>query len=158
MRLIALAMLAFLLTGPASNAQTSTSVAGSSVTQSGAAGKADKSNSAPKAQYTVKDGNKVDENTFQGWRTWRALACERCHGAAQEGLVGPSLLESMKYLTKEQFYETIMKGRPERGMPAFSTSNMVQENWEGLWAYLQGRSDGRIEPGRLTRLEDQEAK
>ncbi len=39
--------------------------------------------------YEVKDGNKVDATTLQGWKTWRALACERCHGAAQEGAVGP---------------------------------------------------------------------
>ena len=45
--------------------------------------------------YGVVGGNKVDKITLEGWRTWRALACERCHGARQEGLVGPSLVESM---------------------------------------------------------------
>ena len=48
--------------------------------------------------YEVKDGNKVDAKTLMGWKTWRALACERCHGAAQEGLVGPPLVERMKIL------------------------------------------------------------
>jgi len=38
--------------------------------------------------------HKVDKMTLEGWRTWRALACERCHGARQEGLVGPPLIES----------------------------------------------------------------
>src|SRR5690242_3979385 len=56
------------------------------------------------ALYTVRDGNKVDAKTLAGWKTWRALACERCHGAAQEGLVGPSLLESLKRLSKEEFH------------------------------------------------------
>ena len=46
--------------------------------------------------YEVQDGTKVDAATLQGWKTWRAMACERCHGAAQEGLVGPSLIESFK--------------------------------------------------------------
>ena len=55
--------------------------------------------------YEVKDGNKVDANTLQGWKTWRALACERCHGAAQEGMVGPSLVESLKTLSKEEFHD-----------------------------------------------------
>jgi mono/diheme cytochrome c family protein len=103
--------------------------------------------------YEVKDGNKVDATTLQGWKTWRALACERCHGAAQEGMVGPSLVESLKTLSKEEFHDTVMKGRPEKGMPSFSTSEMVTKNWEGLYAYLKGRSDGAIQPGRLTAIE-----
>ena len=108
-------------------------------------------NDAPAADapYQVTDGNKVDEKTLKGWKTWRALACERCHGAAQEGMVGPSLVESLKKLSKEDFHSTIMNGRPEKGMPPFNTSKMVNENWEGLYAYLKGRSDGKIQPGRL---------
>ncbi len=108
---------------------------------------ADASSSAP--PYTVKDGNKVDAKTLAGWRTWRALACERCHGAQQEGLVGPALVESLKKLSKEDFHKTIMNGRPEKGMPPFSASKMVTDNWEGLYAYLKGRSDGKIKPGHV---------
>jgi mono/diheme cytochrome c family protein len=102
--------------------------------------------------YKVADGNKVDKTTLEGWRTWRALACERCHGAKQEGLVGPSLLESMRRLSKEEFKQTILKGRPEKGMPNFDGSKMVTENLDGLYAYLKGRSDGAIQPGRLEEL------
>lgn len=103
--------------------------------------------------YTVKEGNKVDAKTLQGWKTWRALACERCHGAEQEGLVGPALVESLKTLSKEDFHTTIMNGRPEKGMPPFNASPMVTQNWEGLYAYLKGRSDGEIKPGRLSAIE-----
>ena len=103
--------------------------------------------------YEVKDGNKVDATTLQGWKTWRALACERCHGAAQEGMVGPSLVESLKRLSKAEFHDKVMKGNPEKGMPPFSGSDMVVKNWEGLYAYLKGRSDGEIQPGRLTAIE-----
>jgi mono/diheme cytochrome c family protein len=108
-------------------------------------------NDAPAADalYQVQDGNKVDVKTLNGWKTWRALACERCHGAEQEGMVGPSLVESLKKLSKEDFHTTLMNGRPEKGMPPFNTSAMVNENWEGLYAYLKGRSDGKIQPGRL---------
>jgi len=102
--------------------------------------------------YQVADGNKVDKVTLEGWRTWRALACERCHGAKQEGLVGPSLLESMRRLSKEEFKQTLTKGRPEKGMPNFDGSKMVMENLDGLFAYLKGRSDGAIQPGRLEEL------
>ena len=102
--------------------------------------------------YQVADGNKVDKATLEGWRTWRALACERCHGPKQEGLVGPSLLESLRRLSKQEFKETLMKGRPEKGMPNFDGSKMVTDNLDGLYAYLKGRSDGAIQPGRLEEL------
>lgn len=105
------------------------------------------------APYQVKDGNKVDDNTLNGWKTWRALACERCHGAEQEGLVGPPLVESLKTLSKDDFHTTIMNGRPEKGMPPFNASAMVNKNWEGLYAYLKGRSDGKIKPGHLYPME-----
>lgn len=106
--------------------------------------------------YEVKDGTKVDSATLQGWKTWRAMACERCHGAEQEGLVGPSLIESFKTITKERFHNQLMKGAPEKGMPPFASVKMVNDNWEGLYAYLKGRSDGQIKPGRLTPIEPQQ--
>jgi mono/diheme cytochrome c family protein len=101
------------------------------------------------APYTVQDGDKVDAKTLEGWKTWRASACERCHGAEQEGLVGPSLVNSLKTLSKEEFHTTIINGRPDKGMPPWGASEMIQKNWEGLYAYLKGRSDGNIKPGRL---------
>ena len=107
---------------------------------------ADENSGAP---YTVQDGDKVDPKTLDGWKTWRALACERCHGAEQEGLVGPSLVDSLKTLSKEDFHTTVINGRPEKGMPPWGASDMVQKNWEGLYAYLKGRSDGKIKPGHL---------
>jgi mono/diheme cytochrome c family protein len=107
---------------------------------------ADQNSGAP---YTVQDGDKVDPKTLDGWKTWRALACERCHGAEQEGLVGPSLVDSLKTLSKEDFHTTVINGRPEKGMPPWGASDMVQKNWEGLYAYLKGRSDGKIKPGHL---------
>ena len=105
--------------------------------------------------YTVQDGNKVDPKTLNGWKTWRALACERCHGADQEGGAfpgAPALVQSLKTLSKEDFHTTIMKGRLPplgKGMPNFDGSKMVVDNWEGLYAYLKGRSDGNILPGHL---------
>ena len=30
--------------------------------------------------YQVAGGNKVDKATLEGWRTWRALACEQKNG------------------------------------------------------------------------------
>lgn len=103
----------------------------------------------PEGLYTVENGDHVDPKTLQGWKTWRAMACERCHGAEQEGLVGPALVESLKHLTKEEFHTTITNGRPEKGMPNFGAVQLVTDNWEGLYAYLKGRSDGKILAGHL---------
>jgi mono/diheme cytochrome c family protein len=111
----------------------------------------------PPGVYTVKDGNKVDDKTLQGWKTWRAMACERCHGPEQEGLVGPSLVNSLKTLSKDDFHTTIKNGRPEKGMPNFGGVQTVQDNWENLYNYLKGRSDGKIAPGHLYPLSQADA-
>jgi mono/diheme cytochrome c family protein len=96
------------------------------------------------ALYKVAEGYKVDANTLKGFRAWRAAACDRCHGANQEGLVGPSLLASLKILTKEEFVKTVRDGRLEKGMQSFGSSPVVMENMDSLYAYLKGRSDGAI--------------
>ncbi|MGB8337805.1 MAG: c-type cytochrome [Burkholderiales bacterium] len=103
--------------------------------------------------YKVVDGNKVDTATLNGWRAWRALACERCHGPNQEGMVGPSLINSLKILTKDEFKKTVMSGRPEKGMPNFDGAKQVVDNIDGLYAYLKGRSDGAIQPGKVTEIQ-----
>ena len=111
----------------------------------------------PPGVYTVKDGNKVDDKTLEGWKTWRAMACERCHGPEQEGLVGPSLVNSLKTLSKADFHTTISNGRPEKGMPNFGGVALVQNNWENLYNYLKGRSEGKIAPGHLYPLNQADA-
>lgn len=99
--------------------------------------------------YTVVDGNKVDPDTLMGFKTWRAAACDRCHGANQQGLVGPSLIERLKTLSKADFVKTVTEGRLEKGMPSFKTSKMVMSNIDHLYAYLKGRSDGAITKSKV---------
>jgi len=103
--------------------------------------------------YTVVDGNKVDPETLKGFKTWRAAACDRCHGANQQGLVGPSLIERLKILTKDEFVTTVTNGRLEKGMPSFKTSKMVMSNIDHLYAYLKGRSDGAITKSKVEPIE-----
>ena len=102
--------------------------------------------------YKVVDGYLVDSNTMNGFRAWRAAACDRCHGANQQGLVGPSLIESFKTLSKEDFVKTVTEGRLEKGMPSFKTSAMVMEHTDGLYAYLKGRSNGDITRAHVQEL------
>ncbi|HKE39362.1 MAG TPA: cytochrome c [Casimicrobiaceae bacterium] len=107
---------------------------------------------AGNSMYKVVDGVKVDTNTMNGFRAWRAAACDRCHGANQQGLVGPSLIESLKTLTKEEFAKTVTEGRLDKGMPSFKTSPTVMEHMDDLYAYLKGRSNGDITQARVQEL------
>ncbi len=102
--------------------------------------------------YTVVDGYKVDAETMKGFRAWRAAACDRCHGANQEGMVGPSLVDRMKTLSKEEFVTTVTKGRLEKGMQSFGNSPIVMDNMNQLYAYLKGRSDGAITRAKVEEI------
>jgi mono/diheme cytochrome c family protein len=102
--------------------------------------------------YKVTDGYKVDAETMKGFRAWRAAACDRCHGANQEGMVGPSLLERMKTLSKEEFVTVVAKGRLEKGMQSFGNSPIVMDNINQLYAYLKGRSDGQITRAKVEEI------
>ena len=102
--------------------------------------------------YTVVEGYKVDHNTMEGFRAWRAAACDRCHGANQQGLVGPSLIESLKTLSKEDFKKTVRDGRLDKGMVSFSSSKTVMDNLDNLYAYLKGRSNGDITRAHVEEL------
>ncbi|WP_246448584.1 c-type cytochrome [Roseateles oligotrophus] len=104
------------------------------------------------ALYKVEGGTKVDSQTMKGFRTWRAAACDRCHGANQEGMVGPSLIASLKVLSKDDFVKTVRDGRLEKGMLSFNTNPMVMENMNQLYAYLKGRSDGAITQARVEEI------
>ena len=103
--------------------------------------------------YTVVDGVAVDKDTMKGFRAWRAAACDRCHGANQEGMVGPSLIESLKRLSKDDFVVVIRDGRLEKGMQSFGADPRVMDNIDHLYAYLKGRSDGAITRARVSAIE-----
>ncbi len=104
--------------------------------------------------YTVVEGYKVDHATMMGFRAWRAAACDRCHGANQQGLVGPSLLDSLKVLSKDDFKKTVTEGRLEKGMVSFKNSKIVMENLDNLYAYLKGRSDKAIKRAKVEELKE----
>ncbi len=102
--------------------------------------------------YTVVDGVKVDPDTMQGFRIWRQAACDRCHGPEQQGLVGPSLVESLKTLPYAEFAVVIRDGRLEKGMQSFGTSEAVMKDIAKLYGYLKGRSDGAIKRAKVQEL------
>lgn len=105
----------------------------------------------PAGQAGKSGGLKVSRPEYEGWRQY-SVNCARCHG--QDVLPNPvaaNLLVSVKSggpaATPEKFLEVVAKGRPERGMPAFGTL-LTPEQINAIYAYVKGRAEGRIPPGR----------
>ena len=102
------------------------------------------------APYSVTAEGKVDKVTRQGFETWRSAACERCHGPNQEGMVGPSLIESLKALTKDQFKTSVLVGRAEKGMP---NNPQLEPKIDALYSYLKCRSDGACKNAKVVAVD-----
>ena len=101
-----------------------------------------------------KTGGKVSQLEYDGWRQY-SVNCARCHG--QDVLPNPVAANLLVSLgprgpidTPEKFLEVVSKGRPERGMPAFS-SLLTPEQINAMYGYVKGRAEGRIPPGRPAR-------
>ena len=88
---------------------------------------------------------------YEGWRQY-SVNCARCHG--QDVLPNPvaaNLLISVApggpMASPDKFAQVVSEGRPERGMPAFK-SIMTPEQIQAVYAYVKGRAEKRIPPGR----------
>lgn len=97
--------------------------------------------------YTVK-GDKVDIGTYKGF-LYYGDECARCHGPGGDGSsYAPALTQSLKYLSKEQFEETVINGKKDvnaasdKVMPSFGLNVDVATNLDNIYAYLKARSDG----------------
>jgi len=94
----------------------------------------------------------VSQAVYNGWKQFN-LNCARCHGEDVQGTtIAPHLVESLKpdgpINTKELFIQTVCKGRPEKGMPAWCSLGLDTATIEQLYAYVKGRSDGKVHLGR----------
>jgi len=72
--------------------------------------------------------------------------------------VGPLLIESLKVLSYKEFITVMIEGRNAKGMPAHPHLNKVDEKTgkkkvDLLYAYLKGRSDGKVPKGRVRSFE-----
>lgn len=106
--------------------------------------------------YNIVDG-KVDKGTYNGYRRY-GDACHRCHGPdGAGGSYAPSLVESLKNLSYDQFTEVVINGRQnvaagkESVMPAFGEVQDVAMYIDDIYAYLKARSDGVLGRGRPER-------
>jgi mono/diheme cytochrome c family protein len=101
-------------------------------------------------------GLKVSAVEYEGWRQY-SVNCARCHG--QDALPNPvaaNLLLSLgpkgPIKSYEAFSEVVTAGRPATGMPAFK-GILTPEQTKAIYAYVKGRAEGRIPPGRPDRPE-----
>jgi mono/diheme cytochrome c family protein len=93
----------------------------------------------------------ISQAEYEGWRQY-SVNCARCHG--QDVLPNPVAANLLVSLgpggpidSKEKFVQVVSEGRPERGMPAFK-SIVTPSQIEAMYAYVKGRADKRIPPGR----------
>ena len=104
------------------------------------------------AEPAAKSGGlKVGPLEYEGWRQY-SVNCARCHG--QDVLPNPVAANLLISLgpkgpreSYEQFADIVTAGRPATGMPAFKAI-LTPEQIKAIYAYVKGRAEGRIPPGR----------
>ena len=101
------------------------------------------------ALYSVVDGNKLDANSYAGFKLFRNW-CSRCHAkyglGKDDGGIGADLIESLKVIDKDTFFSTVENGKSGQigSMPAWKANPKVMAGRDKLYAYLKARSDGAI--------------
>ncbi|HEY7481891.1 MAG TPA: cytochrome c [Gemmatimonadales bacterium] len=102
-------------------------------------------------RLVAQDGAKVSAVEYEGWRQYN-VHCARCHG--QDALPNPvaaNLLTSLApggpAADQKSFTTVVMEGRENRGMPALGKT-VTPEQVNAMYAYLKGRAEKRIPPGR----------
>jgi len=104
-----------------------------------------KENETEGALYSVVDGDKLDANSYAGFKLYRNW-CARCHGTYGQGMVGPNLADSLKVINEKQFFDTVENGKTGQigSGPTWKKNVKVMAGRDQLYAYLMARSDGAI--------------
>jgi mono/diheme cytochrome c family protein len=103
-------------------------------------------------QYHTAPRDTVSQDVYDGWKQFN-LNCARCHGEDALGTtIAPHLIVSLRpdgtIPTKELFMSTVCAGRPAKGMPAWCSLGLTMDKIQDIYAYVKGRSEGKIAPGR----------
>lgn len=114
---------------------------------------AEKFKFSPEHPYLVIEGL-VNKPTFWGYMRY-GMYCFHCHGPDGLGSsYAPSLVQSLNSMPYEDFVQTVMNGRKNIStssnnvMPDFGADPNVVNFIDNIYAYLKGRSDGKIPQGR----------
>ncbi|GBC85447.1 Quinohemoprotein alcohol dehydrogenase ADH-IIG [bacterium HR11] len=87
------------------------------------------------------------EEARRGWDVYQAN-CERCHGPdAISGGLAPDLRDRIRRLSYAEFFQTVLQGRVEKGMPAWR-GILKADDVRLVYQYIRARSTGRLGPGR----------
>jgi mono/diheme cytochrome c family protein len=102
-------------------------------------------------QYHRAPRDTVSAVEYEGWKQFN-LNCARCHGEDVSGTtIAPHLLESFKpgnaVDNKAEFDRVVHGSRVAKGMPNW-TGLLDDAKLDAIFAYVKGRSEGRIGPGR----------
>jgi mono/diheme cytochrome c family protein len=96
-------------------------------------------------------GFKVSKLEYEGWRQYSAN-CARCHG--QDVLPNPVAADLLLSVgpggplnSEQMFADIVTAGRPAKGMPPFKDT-LTQDQIKAIYAYVKGRAEKRIPPGR----------
>jgi len=103
-------------------------------------------------QYHPAPRDTVSQEVYDGWKQFN-LNCARCHGEDAQGTtIAPHLILSLKpdgtVNTKELFLQIVCAGRPDKGMPSWCALGMEPATINKIYAYVKGRSDAKLAPGR----------
>ena len=103
--------------------------------------------------YKIFPDGKVDFATYRGYNMYSSI-CFVCHGPDAKGSsFAPRLMDSLKFLSYEDFVSTVMNGRENitstsnNAMPSFGENPTVVKYIDSLYAYIKGRADGAIKAG-----------
>jgi hypothetical protein len=112
------------------------------------------SDTPPASERGASPGFRVSPVDYEGWRQY-SVNCARCHG--QDVLPNPvaanlliSLAPGGPMNSEQAFTQVVSEGSQHRGMPAFN-GIMTAEQIAATYAYVKGRAEKRIPPGRPER-------
>ena len=97
--------------------------------------------------YQVING-KIDDGTFEGWKTYNGGGCGSCHGSGGTGLEKSLVIKN----DKELFKDYVTNGVPGTMMKPHINNKRVMENLDNLYAYLKARADGVLGPNNLIKF------
>ena len=104
-----------------------------------------------RSQEASKPGLQLGAEEYEGWRQY-SVHCARCHG---QDVLGNPVAADLLVTTApggssaepEVFAGIVKAGRPARGMPTLGPG-LTDEQIAAIYAYVRGRAEQRIPPGR----------
>jgi methanol metabolism-related c-type cytochrome len=121
-------------------------------------GKWEKAEGTP--TYNITEDGAVDWYTYSGFRRYHS-ECHVCHGPDGEGSTyAPSLIDSMKMMTYQDFMLVVASGREvvradkKSVMPALGDNANVMCYIDDIFIYLKARAEGGLPRGRPARRAD----